>query len=184
MGRSLLYPQSMINPSGEVALREAGAHCRVAPGEERMREGPPGPGHTDRLLPEAVPTGRLRATHAPNNEVLVILISVVLPTAPFTTSPLSWATHTTTLLPQYQITSFFSLLTFYPVTGHSTHLCLLQKKVEDMILFLSNIFLNLSRSAVNYAIYTYLYKHTHTKTYSLYNKQYIWYRGNERLYKY
>lgn len=75
----------------------------------------------------AVQTGRLRATHAPNNKVLVIRTSIVLPTTSFTTSPLSWATHTTTLLTQYQIISLFSLLTFYPVTVHSTYLCLLQK---------------------------------------------------------
>lgn len=184
MGRSLLYPQHMINPSGEVTLGEAEARGRVASGEERMRKGAAGPGHTGRLLPGAVPTGRLRASHASNSKVVVMLTAIVSLTAPFTTSPSSWATDTTTLLPQYLITSLFSLLTFYPVIAHWTHLCRLQKNVKD-IFFLLNIFLNLSRAAVNYAIYTHLYKHTHThKTYSVYNKQCIWYRGNEKLYKY
>lgn len=111
-GRSLLYPQHMVNPSGEVTLGEAEARGTVASGEERMRKGAAGPGHTDWLLPGAVPTGRLRASRAPNSKVLVVLTSIVLLTAPFTTSPSSWATHTTTLLPQYLITTLFSLLTF------------------------------------------------------------------------
>lgn len=89
MGRSLLYPQHMINPSGEVTLGEAEARGRVASGEERMRKGAAGPGHTGRLLPGAVPTGRLRASHAPNGKVVVMLTAIVSLTAPFTTSPSS-----------------------------------------------------------------------------------------------
>lgn len=65
----------------------------------------------------------------------------------FITSPLFLAPHTTLLL-QYQIISLFSFLTFYAVTALLTHLCLPE-------------YLNLSRSAVNCAIYTHLYKHTH-----------------------